>query len=59
LQPDEACRYVPSRPLKALARELDERPGRARLAATGGAHEVDLALELEPLDARLDERSCG
>ena len=40
-----------------LAGELDERPGRARLGPAGRAHEIDLALELEPLDARLGERA--
>ena len=40
-----------------LSRELEERACRARLRTTGRAHEVNLSLELEAGDPRLDERA--
>ncbi len=42
-----------------VLRELDERPRSTRLGPSGRADEVDLALELELADPRLDERACG
>ena len=42
-----------------LAGELDERAGRARLGAAARADEEDLPFELEPGDARFDERAGG